>query len=47
MSLTDNAALDAWLAMTLDLPGARHEPMFESPPVAERFLSAAVGLFRG
>lgn len=23
MSLTDNAALDAWLAMTLDLPGAR------------------------
>ncbi|MDO5369983.1 alpha/beta hydrolase [Paracoccus sp. (in: a-proteobacteria)] len=31
----------------LDLPGARHELMFEAAPVAERFLSAAVDLFRG
>lgn len=34
-------------AHLLDLPGARHELMFEAPPVAERFLSAALALFRG
>lgn len=38
----------AWAgAQLLDLPGARHELMFESAPVAERFMSAVLGLLRG
>lgn len=38
----------AWpKARLLDLPGARHELMFESAPAAEQFLAAALALFRG
>lgn len=33
-------------ARLLDLPGARHELMFEAAPVAEQFLTAALELFR-
>lgn len=33
-------------AQLLDLPGARHELMFESAPVAERFMTAVLALFR-
>lgn len=37
----------AWpKAQLLDLPGARHELMFESAPLAERFMTAALRLFR-
>lgn len=46
LAVQDRAA--AWPgAQLLDLPGARHELMFESAPVAERFLAAALALFRG
>lgn len=33
-------------AQLLDLPGARHELMFEAAPVAEQFITAALELFR-
>lgn len=38
----------AWpQAQLLDLPGARHELMFESAPAAERFVTAVIRLFEG
>lgn len=40
--------VSAWPgARLLDLPGARHELMFEMAPVAERFLAETIRLFRG